>query len=496
VSEHTPSVLIIGNGVAALLAAIAIARRLPHVKVLRLATDGHDLFEESFGAARPSIRAFHGLTGIDEAEIVARTRSGYRLGTRIEGWSRLPYLRCHGMCGEPIGNVPFHALWLRTRASGTLSPYDSFSIAAQLAARERFDLPSSERASPLGALDYGLQLHLPGYRQALQALARAAGVQEVSGTLGAVELSGERSLIVALQLADGRRLVADLFVDASGREAVLRRQLPRTWVDWSAALPIDRLIVAREAPDRAPPPSDRLFALPAGWRYEAFTPAETLRVLGYASAELPDDEARAIMGPAQGCEVRHDPIVLKQGRLTQPWIGNCVAIGAAAVTLEPSGATVLHTVCRHIERLIAYWPGRACTATPVEIDLFNRRTALEAERMRDFVQLPYLLCDRPEAFWRRAAHAPVSQELTRDLALFRERGRLGMYEEDGFERDEWLTTFISHGVVPRRADPLTDAVPPALAEQRITAMAARLAQTVERTPSHAQRLARLADLRR
>jgi tryptophan halogenase len=113
--------------------------------------------------------------------------------------------------------------------------------------------------------------------------------------------------------------------------------------------------------------------------------------------------------------------------------------------------------------------------------------------MRDFVQLPYLLTHRPEAFWRDAANGPVSPELGRDLALFRERGRLVTHDEDAFERDEWLASLIGLGVRPRRTDPLADVIPPHLAEQRFVETTARLGRAVEETPTHAQWLRRLAE---
>jgi tryptophan halogenase len=353
-------------------------------------------------------------------------------------------------------------------------------------------LPSPNPASPFAALDYGLQLHLPAYRQALRALGRAAGVEEAVGRIETAERSAAGSSITTLRLDDGRRLTADLFVDASGRAAIVRGQLPSTWIDWSAALPLDRLIVARDSADRVPPPNDRLLALPAGWAFEARTPGGTVHLLGYASAHLSDAHAHRALHSHTGCEAQDPPLRLRQGRLSEPWAGNCVAIGAAAVALEPSAATGLHLVCRHIERLIAYWPGRDCTPAPVEIAVFNRRMALEAERMRDFVQLPYLLARREEAFWQVAANGPVSTELTRDLALFRERGWLAVHDEDGFERDEWLANLIGLGVRPRRTDPLADEIPPARAEERQAEATARLARAVDGTPTHDEWLRRLA----
>jgi tryptophan halogenase len=474
------------------MAAVAIARRLPHVRVTHLNTRDGEPLEDALGAARPSIRTFHDIVGIDEAEVITHTRGAYRLGTSVQGWTNSGYFRGHGLYGEPLGGVPFHQLWLRAREAGKVGPYDAFSVAAALASRARFAFPSPDPASPFAALDYGLQLNLPAYAHALQELGRAAGVQEIAGHIETAERSADGASITALRLDDGHRLTADLVVDASGCSAIARRLLPSTWIDWSATLPVDRLIVARESPNRVPPPSDRLLALPVGWRYEARTMGGTVHLLGYTSAHLSDAHAHQALHSDTGCEADDPPFVLRQGRLAEPWTGNCVAIGAAAVTIEPSAATGLHLVCRHIERLIAYWPGRDCTATPVEVAVFNRRMALEAERIRDFTQLPYLLTQRPEAFWRNAANGPVSQELARDLALFRERGRLVTHDEDAFERDEWLASLIGLGVRPRRTDPLADAIPPNLAEQHLVEAAARLRRAVDETPTHAQWLRRLA----
>jgi tryptophan halogenase len=497
-------VVVAGGGIASRMAAVAIARRLPGVRVIRLdGLDGGDALEDWLGAARPSIRSFHHLLGIDEAEIVGRTQSAYRLGTSVRDWGDSPYFRGHGHYGNALPGVPFHQLWLHcarttgaaaavTSPAGTgAAAYDSFSVAAVLASKSRFALPASDPASPLAALDYGLQLYLPAYRQALQALGQAAGVQEIVARIRATELSPDGSTLTALELDDGQRLTADLFVDASGRRALVRSQLPFAWVDWSATLPVDRLMVASQPSDRVPPPNDELFAWSAGWRYEARTPGSTAHCLGYSSLHLNDTEAHRALGDATGCIAQDPPVVLRQGRLSEPWKGNCVAIGAAAVALEPAAATGLHLVCRHIERLIGCWPGYDCKPTAAERAFFNRRTAMEAERMRDFVQLPYLLSMRPEPFWRAAGAAPASAELTRDLALFRERGRSGVQDEDSFEPDEWLANLIGLGVRPRRIDTLAEETLPTRVDACLAESMTRLARAADTAPTHAQWLQRL-----
>jgi len=485
-------VVVVGGGVAARMAAIAIARRLPNVAVTHLDPhDGGDLLEDSLGAARPSVRAFHHLLRIDEGEVIFRTGGAYRLGTMLEGWGSAHCFRGHGHYGDPIDGVPIHQLWFRSqrRPVGT---YGALSATAALAANNRFALPSTNQTSPFAALDYGLQLHLPAYCGALQSLGRVAGVQAVAGRILATEKSADGASIEALRLDDGRRLPADFFVDASGRAAVIRGQLPSSWVDWSAALPIDRLLVARHTAAPSPPPNDRLIACPVGWRYEARTRRGTVYLFGYNSAHLGDIDARRLLQSDTGCRTDDPPVVLRQGRLTDPWRGNCVAIGAAAMTLEPSGSTGLHVICRHIDRLITLWPGRDCKPAPVEIAAFNRRAAREAERMRDFVQLPYLLTPRSERFWRAARNGAPSAELERDLALFRERGRLAIHDEDPFERDEWLATLLGLGVLPKRTDALAEAIAPARVDEHLSEAVSRLTHAVHLAPTHDHWLQRMA----
>jgi tryptophan 7-halogenase len=382
------SVLIIGSGVAALMAAVALARRLPGVEVARLETGVTDPVEDAFGACRPSIRTFHAAVGIEEADVLARTRAGFRLGTLLSGWGGSGELcRGHGLYGEPRSGV-------------------------------------------------ALQLDPLLYGQALRQLGRAAGVREIEGSAAGVERTEDGGYIRALKLTDGRRLESDLFVDAGGRTATARRALKSQWVDWGNALLVDRLRLVREGSAK-PALYDRLIATETGW--------QLANASGYSSAHRSEDESGAI--------------VLRQGRLVDAWSGNCVALGSAAVCLEPSAATGLHAVCRQIDRLIDCWPGHDSRASAAEIRFFNRRTALESDRLRDFVQLPYLLNARPEPFWRAAAAGPVSGELARDIALFRERGRLATHDEDGFERDEWIATFIGLGVHPRRSDAVAAELP-------------------------------------
>jgi tryptophan halogenase len=484
ISHRIRDVVVAGGGVAAALAAVAIARRIPGVRVTLVDTgDGGDPLEDRFGSALPSIRAFHARLGVEEATIVGRTGGGFRLGARLEGWTGPAslYYRCHGQHGRALGGAAFHQLWLRAKTRGLATPFDAFSASAVLADQGRFAYPSDDPASPLAGLDYGLQLHLPAYRAALHGLGRAAGVIEVAGTIAKVERRATDGFVEALRLADGRCVGGDLFIDCTGRRGSVRKALEAGFELWSKQLPIDRLIFAEGPADPVSPAYERLVALPGAWRREAVTQSGGVHALAYASERLSEDNAQRELRMEAAC-APSAAVNLQQGRLEAPWTANCVAIGAAAVAIEPLAGANLHLVVSAIDRLIRHWPRADCA--PSDIAAYNRRATAEADRVRDYTQLHYHAARRDDPFWRKAAAAPLSPALVRTLELFRERGRLPVHDEEVFDREDWLAVLLGQGVFPRRIDPLTDAVSPAEEDRLMRRLRQSIAQAVSPRPSH------------
>lgn len=150
--------------------------------------------------------------------------------------------------------------------------------------------------------------------------------------------------------------------------------------------------------------------------------------------------------------------------------------------IEPLEWTNLHLAHSAIDRIVAMMPGRDCA--PVEIAEFNRQGAAEAARVRDFAGLHYAASRRPEPFWREVATVKPPPSLGHTLTQFRERGRLPFYEEETFGRDSWLAVLLGQGVIPRRADPLIDAVPPVQSDDAMASFRDALAQAVVRAPTH------------
>ena len=467
------TVAVLGDGVAAWSAAAAFARRLPGVAVTVVRPAGYvPMLADMVGGATPSIGDFHDDIAVDGDDLVRRTGATFRLGSRYAAFgSAGPWWHCFGTHGAPLFGAAFHQHFLGSSGAGSFADY---SVAAGMAAAGRFTRPSLDPASPLAGFAPGMQLVPAAYAAYLRAHAVRAGAAVVTGapTPAIDGVTGQVTLHVA-----GVPVDADLIVDTIGMVADAR---DGRRIDWSHWLPCDRVVVGAAAPDPALPAYDSIAATASGWRAEAS--ARTHRTLTAAG-----------VGDAGGT---FDAVLSRrfvQGRRAAAWTGNVVAIGEAAVVLEPLASVSIHLAHAHIDRIIACLPGRDFAA--VEIADYNRQTADEADRLRDFTLLHYATSDRPEPRWRDIAASVLPPALDHDLKLFRARGRLPVHDGESFTLDSWLAVLIGQGVVPQRLDPLAANAPRAGVAAALAAMRSDCAAAAARAPMHRDYLARLTEPR-
>lgn len=444
-SDSIRTVVVAGGGITAWSAAAALKRRIPSLDVIVVVVGGLDIIADRIISTLPSIHGFHQDIGLTDEDTVERAQSGIRMGTLFEGWADgFPaYVHAYGSYGTPVGGVSFHQLYLR---EGRMA-FDRFSAAAEAARGGRAE----------AGVEHGLQLNLGRYGDLMRAYALHVGVAERRGDIDNVELRAD-GFIDALKLSDGSKVAADLFVDCTGASALLRSKLGETFEGWGQWLPCDRLVLTNgpSIPDAIA--MDRVSATEDGWSFTASSPAGSLSGRVYSSAHSAEDNNGA-----------SDPVVLDQGRWSDLFVRNCVAIGDAAVCLEPLEWTNLHLAHSQIDRLVSMMPGRDCA--PVELAEFNRQCGQEADRIRDFLCLHYICARRPEPLWRGAAAMTPPPSLAHSLSLFAERGRLPYYEEETFTRDSWLAVLLGQGFRPRRLDPMADLVPSPEAKRAMAAIA-------------------------
>ena len=470
-------IVVAGSGLVGFSAAAMLKRKIPRASVTVVGAAPTDALSERIHATLPSVVGFHADLGLEEPQVLMGTGAAFRLGSLFEGWtgSGSAYVHAYGEVGRPMGVAQFHHHWVRMAQKGKAAPFDSHSPAAMIGRGGRFVHPRGDANSPLASYEYGLTIDPARHRELMRAFSRHLGVAERLAAIADIRL-GSDGFVEALVLDDGSEIGGHLFVDCTGPAALVRSRLDDRFEDWSQWLPCDRAVFATGPGSADPPSLDTITAQPAGWSWLSTSRAASSRGQVYASAHQADGES--------------ETIAFRPGRRSQPWFRNCVAIGDAAVTIDPLEWTGLHLAHSALDRLISKMPDRDWS--PVELWDFNRENAAEAERARDFAVLHYVTADRNEPFWREAAAIVPPDSLAHSLTLFRERGRLPLYEEETFARHSWTQVLLGQGVMPRRLDPLIDLVPPEQSAEAMTQIREGIAKMVPGLPTQGAYLRQLS----
>lgn len=479
------SVVVLGDGIVGLSAAVAFARAMPDLKITVVAsTPDPAALADHMPGSLPSIHAFHDRIGVTEEEAIAAGAT-HRIGIRFTDWKAdgSSFVHAYGDHGRPLGHGAFYQHWLNARRSGKAAAFDAFSAAAALAREGRFVHPDGDPASPFSRFEYALRLDPIRYRDMLARHAERRRVAITAGKFADIERR-EDGGVAALRLKDSRRLEADLFLDCAGPAAPIRSSLGGSLEDWSEALPCDRMLLA-QGPPQPLTSCDEVTAVAAGWRWSAPLRDRTMTGFAYSSA------LTSTMQAARLFDTSSEPVKLHPGFRTDPWLGNVLALGDAAIAIDPLEWTNLHLAQSAIARALDLLPGRDCH--PLEVAEYNRRTRQQAGRARDYQSAHYHAGQpRRGEFWKMASRAARPESLAHTLDEFERRGRLPHYEEESFGKESWLALLLGLGLVPTRSDPVTSSADPVRMEAALRALAASTASLPAQVPLYAEYLSRLA----
>uniref|UniRef100_B0T4L8 Tryptophan halogenase n=1 Tax=Caulobacter sp. (strain K31) TaxID=366602 RepID=B0T4L8_CAUSK len=470
------SVAIVGGGVAGWMTACALARVLPADCAIRVVETAAAAPRGAL-STQPTLRAFHGLLGLDEPALMRAARGTFKLGSRFSGWTVADHVEGFSDTGANLDGVAFHHHWLRARERGEAGRYEDYNLAAVAGRLGRFAPPSEDPRSVLSTLSYGLHLDAAGYVAALRA---AAGrVDRMAGEIVEVTPNADGGLDT-VRLASGERVAADLFIDTTPDGRLIGSNAVGAWIDWSSWLPCDRLALREVAARLEPPPLTEVEAIPEGWLRRIPLRGGDAVALAYNSRLTSDDAAREILGG----EATIAP--LSNGRRAQAWVGNCLAIGPAAGQLEPLNGDDAHLVQSGVSRLIALLP--TADGSPLAATEYNRLMAEELDRTRDTAAFRYAVAARTDPVWTLARQAPPSPALAYKLSQFESRGRVVMYDEETFVEGAWLAAFLGHGILPRRHDRLADRLPADQADAALARLRGLIRQAALAMPTQAQAL--------
>ncbi|MCE3261076.1 MAG: tryptophan halogenase [Pseudoduganella sp.] len=477
-------IVVVGGGSAGWMAATALASALPASTVELV--ESEEIGIVGVGEATfPSIRAFHRILGIDEAQFLRATNGTFKLGIEFRDW-RTPgehYLHTFGDLGGLSGP---QSLWGQYRRVGDaqLGALGEQCLPSVMARQGRFQLAPSEREQQF---NYAYHFDATLYALFLRGIALQRGVRRTEGRIEHVVRRADGG-VGQLKLADGRVLEGDLFIDCSGFASLLiGRALEQPFVDYGHWLPVDRAWACpTERSVAALAPTTRATAMEAGWAWRI--PLRNRTGHGHVFASRYIDEGRAceqLLRQLDGAPVAEPRLLrFKTGHRARFWSHNVVALGLSSGFLEPLESTSIFLVQSGLGRLIdLLLPG----VVPAEaaVAAYNAGMVRQFERVRDFIILHYCLTVRRDSqFWRDMANLELPETLAFKIHAWREAGALHQYDEEGFDATSWLAVHAGMGHWPRRADPSLRDMPQEDALRALRLRRDSIAATVAAMPRH------------
>ena len=491
-NQPVRKIVVAGRSALAWIAASGLMRALRHRNLEVWVVDtGVD--ESPVGHwTLPSQRGMHALLNINEADFMVRTGATFRLATRHVGWQGdgSAFLHAHGDIGSEIGGTPFYRyLQGEARAGRPVHP-EAYSLAGFAALLGRFARPMGKDLT--ASFTYGFHVEANAYATYLRLHAERLGVRKAPAGLANVRMApgGE---IAALQLSDGSELVADLYIDCSGSAGRLATQaLPAPREDWSAWLPCDRIlsVLGMEIPD--PAAITQTVAGDAGWSWRSPFSKASMAGVVYCSAFQSDESARATLAKIEP-NMLAEPLLTRiaAGRRRVCWQHNCVALGSAALELEPLAGATLHYGQVGLATLVELFPlNRESTVEAAE---FNRLMAEQGDALRDFTLAHYRAGrGRTGEFWNGLRSVPLPARLAHKLDLYAASGRIQMLDHETFEETDWAWLLMGSGCVPAATELQIKDQLTRLSPRDLDAMRAQVHQVAATMPPHAEFVRRQA----
>jgi tryptophan halogenase len=479
--------IVAGNGALAWIAAAALLRAFGFRKLEVLVVDTGASRDTRVGRwTLPSQRGMHALLGVSEPQFIQATGATFKLGTEHRGWqgdgSR--FLHAHGDIGTAIPGTSFYRFLQAEGLAGRAVRPEEFSIAAVAARLGRFARPTTDGNSLTSSFTYGFHLEDAAYTRFLRAHAIQLGVRVAPAGLAEV-VRGEHGDVAGLRLLDGSVVSADFHVDCSGPEARLLSAVsaePRE--DWSAWLPCDRMWSALAPPLADPPAVTQTIATAAGWAWTA--PLVHGCMVGHVYSSRFQDENAARAGlqtaaPTLLCE----PVLtsFSPGRRRQFWARNCVALGAAAVEIEPLAGAELQIAQLGLANLIELFP--LALDNGIEAAEYNRLMAEHADSLRDFTIAHYRAGRaRPGDFGAATRAVPAPARLAHKLDLYAASGRIDLLDQEIFEEIDWAWLLMGSGCVPDALEWQVRDLIAKVTPQQAELLRARVAQLAASMPRH------------
>lgn len=482
IQEKVRKVVIAGGGTAGWLAAAALSIQLKELLEITL-IESEDIGTVGVGEATiPPMRVFHRLLRIDEQEFMRATEATFKLGIGFENWGKIgdSYIHSFGKTGKETWMAEFVHFWLRAKQLGFADEFGAYCLEWQAAKDGKFATGKQSELNFAYHLDAGL------YARFLRNISEKNGVRRVEGKIATVDQEVQTGFIQSIRMESGEVVDGDLFIDCTGFRGLLIEQTLKTgYQDWGRWLICDSAVAVQTESTGPALPYTRSIALEAGWRWRIPLQHRVGNGIVYSSRYMSDDEAtQCLLQQVDGPTITTPRVIkFKPGKRNVNWNKNCVALGLASGFIEPLESTSIHLIMMGVTRLMQMFPFDGINQTVV--DEFNTQSAVELEKIRDFIILHYKQTERDDSpFWRYCKDMEIPGTLQQRIDLFRKNAQAFQKENELFRVDSWTQVMLGQRLEPESYHRFVDIMPAEDLRRFLESMKRMINEKVSSLPSH------------
>ena len=492
-------IIIVGGGTAGWMAAAAMSRLKQGRELAITLIESEAIGTVGVGEATiPPFVGFNQLLEVDEREMLAAVGGTFKLGIQFENWGKQgdSYIHPFGAYGYAMGGISFHHVWHKFKGDGDNRPLQVFNLETMAAYFGKFARTEDYQKTrdDLPPVNYAYHLDAGKYAAYLRQYAERGGVVRREGKVVDVALDPESGFVSSVKLDDGTDMAGDLFIDCSGfRGLLIEQALGTGYEDWTHWLPCNRAVAlpCLREDGGPPPPFTKATAHSAGWQWQVPLQHRNGNGHVYCSDFMEDDEALEILLGNLAGKPQADPNFLRfvTGRRKKFWNKNVVALGLSAGFMEPLESTSIHLINTGIDKLMSLLSLDGVTQT--QADTFNRLTAREYARIRDFLILHYNATTRDDSdFWNHVRTMEVPDTLREKVELFKANGQIFREEDELFTESSWTAVMMGQGITMQSHNPMADSLDLARTRKEVDEMEKSIRFLVEHMPGHGEYLAR------
>mgnify|MGYP000471767890 FL=1 len=421
--ERIDRVLVVGGGDAGLLTALSLRKMNPRMDVSVVDDFDREIPAVGKSTFQAIFRIFHDTLGFDEQTFVSEVKPVWKASVYFDDWCgrtfHYPFdLASHFPPADTDDAIANYYLYYDEL---THSP-DHLSKCEQMV--EQGKSPWYFSPSDGGNRKYenvAYHLNTERFNAYLRDRCREQGISLVDDDVVDVDVTGDR---IDRVRSDDRAYEADLYVDATGFNRVLKEAVGGEFVDFE--LPLDSALNARvDRPLSEVVPATVVDSGEHGWFWQIDTYDN--RDLGYVYASEFADDEEAMAAFLEHCDGAVSPeevasYEFSSGYYDPAWTGNCVAIGNAQGFVEPLESTGLTAAAKSAVTLSNLLSARGGVSDAGVRETYNDWVGRSWRSIYDFIAVHYRYADGDNEFWRAMRSIPTSARVERIVEAFDRNG--------------------------------------------------------------------------